>query len=46
MSFAKNVSKRVIFRDGGYIVEQGDPEEVFGDPKQERTRQFLRNYDR
>ena len=46
MSFAKNVSKRVIFMDGGYIVEQGDPEEVFGDPKQERTRQFLRNYDR
>ena len=44
MSFARAVSNRVIFMDGGYIVEQGDPEEVFGNPKQERTKQFLRNY--
>lgn len=44
MNFAKNVSKRVIFMDGGYIVEQGDPEEVLGNPTQERTRQFLKNY--
>jgi len=44
MSFARAVSDRVIFIDGGVIVEQGDPEEVFGNPKEERTRQFLRNY--
>ena len=44
MPFARAVSNRVIFMDGGVIVEQGDPERVFGDPQQERTRQFLRNY--
>ena len=44
MPFARAVSDRVIFMDGGVIVEQGDPEAVFGDPQQERTRQFLRNY--
>lgn len=46
MSFARAVSNRVIFMDGGYIVEQGDPEEVFGNPKQERTKQFLRSYEK
>ena len=46
MPFARAVSNRVIFMDGGVIVEQGDPEIVLGDPKQERTRQFLRNYQR
>lgn len=44
MPFARAVSNRVIFMDGGVIVEQGDPEEVFGDPKQERTKLFLQNY--
>ena len=46
MPFARAVSNRVIFMDGGYIVEEGHPEEVFGDPKQERTKQFLANYNR
>ena len=46
MPFARAVSNRVIFMDGGVIVEQGHPEAVFGDPQQERTRQFLRNYQR
>ena len=46
MSFAKAVSNRVIFMDGGVIVEQGDPKEVFEDPKEDRTRQFLRVFDR
>ena len=46
MPFARAVSNRVIFMDGGVIVEQGDPELVFGAPQQERTRQFLRNYQR
>ena len=44
MPFARAVSNRVVFMDGGVIVEQGDPEQVFGAPTQERTRQFLRNY--
>lgn len=44
MAFARAVSDRVIFMDGGVIVEQGDPEEVFGAPKMERTKQFLKNY--
>ena len=46
MSFAKAVSNRVIFMDGGVIVEQGDPGEVFDNPKEERTKQFLRVFDR
>ena len=44
MAFARAVSDRVIFMDGGVIVEQGRPEDVFGDTQQERTKQFLRNY--
>ncbi|MDO4804293.1 MAG: amino acid ABC transporter ATP-binding protein [Lachnospiraceae bacterium] len=46
MPFARAVSNRVVFMDKGVIVEQGDPEEVFGNPKEERTVQFLRNYQR
>ena len=45
MSFARAVSNRVIFMDGGYIVEQGSPEQVFGNPKEERTKQFLKSYE-
>ena len=41
MGFARQVSNRVIFMDGGYIVEEGTPDEIFGNPKQERTKQFL-----
>ena len=33
-----------IFMDGGVIVEEGKPEDVFGDTKQDRTKQFLQNY--
>lgn len=44
MGFARAVSDRVIFMDGGVIVEQGSPEEVFGNTKTERTKQFLGNY--
>ena len=44
MSFARDVADRVIFMDGGVIVEQGDPERVLGDPAQERTRRFLRSH--
>lgn len=41
MNFAKDVSDEVFFIDGGYIVEQGSPEEIFATPKQDRTRRFL-----
>ena len=44
--FAKAVSDRVIFMDGGVIVEQGSPKDVLGDPSEERTRQFLRVFER
>ena len=46
MPFARAVSNRVIFMDKGVIVEEGHPEQVLGSPQQERTRQFLRNYQR
>ena len=44
MSFARDVADRVIFMDGGYISEQGDPKEVIEHPKEERTRQFLARF--
>lgn len=46
MSFAKAVSDRVVFMDKGVIVEQGTPEEVFENTTNERTKQFLRNYNK
>ncbi|MGE7984093.1 amino acid ABC transporter ATP-binding protein [Solibacillus sp. NPDC093137] len=41
MGFAREVGDRVLFMDGGYIVEQGHPDEVFGNPQNERTKAFL-----
>ncbi len=41
MEFARKVADRVIFMDGGYIVEQGTPKEVFEHPQHARTQQFL-----
>ncbi|TMU88221.1 amino acid ABC transporter ATP-binding protein [Bacillus sp. BHET2] len=41
MRFAKEAADKVIFMDGGYIVEEGTPQQVFEAPKNERTRQFL-----
>ncbi len=41
MGFAREVGTRLLFVDGGYIVEQGVPKEVFEHPKEERTRAFL-----
>ena len=46
MPFARAVSNRVLFMDSGVIVEEGDPEQVFGDPREERTKQFLRVFER
>ncbi len=42
MGFAKEVADRVIFMDSGNIVEEGTPEEIFENPKNERTQSFLR----
>lgn len=41
MGFAREVADRVIFMDGGVIVEEGAPEAVFGNPKEARTQDFL-----
>ena len=41
LGFAREVADRVVFMDGGVIVEQGPPAQVLDDPKQERTRKFL-----
>ena len=41
MGFAREVGTRLLFVDGGYIVEQGNPKEVFENPKEERTKLFL-----
>lgn len=41
MGFAREVADRIIFMDGGVIVEEGTPEEVFGNPKNQRTIDFL-----
>ena len=44
MAFARDVSDRVIFMDGGVIVEEGDPHQVIENPKSERTRAFLSRF--
>ena len=44
MAFAKEVSDRVVFMDRGVILEQSSPREVFGNPKESRTREFLSRY--
>ena len=41
MGFAREVSDRVLFMDGGIIAEEGSPEEIFGNPKNPRTKDFL-----
>ena len=46
MPFAKAVSNRVLFMDGGVVVEEGDPQDVFNNPREERTKQFLRVFER
>ena len=44
MAFANAVADRVIFMDGGVVVEEGPPSEVFGNPQCERTKHFLEQY--
>jgi ABC-type polar amino acid transport system ATPase subunit len=41
MGFAREVANQVIFMDEGVIVEQGSPDQVIGNPKEERTKRFL-----
>lgn len=44
MGFAKEVSTRTIFMDKGIVLEEGKPEEIFTNPKEERTKEFLKRY--
>ena len=44
MSFARDVADWIIFMDGGYIVEQGKPEDVINNPQKERTKAFLERF--
>ena len=41
MGFAREIANRVCFLDGGVILEQGPPEQIFSAPQEPRTRQFL-----
>jgi len=44
MRFAAEVADRVIFMDGGTVIEEGTPDRIFGSPQQDRTRSFLRKF--
>lgn len=44
MSFAKDVGDRIIFMSDGLVVEEGTPDEIFNNPKNDRTKQFLKRY--
>ena len=44
MSFARQVSDNVLFMDEGFVVEYGPPEQVIGNPQEDRTKQFLERY--
>ena len=44
MEFARDVSHRVIFMDKGVIAEEGEPEDLFTNPKEDRTKEFLQRY--
>jgi ABC-type polar amino acid transport system ATPase subunit len=45
MNFARDISDRVIFMDDGLIVEEGPPQELFVNPKNQRTKKFLQRYE-
>ncbi len=44
MRFAREAADRVVFMDAGAIVEEGPPEQIFGDPRHARTRSFLADF--
>ena len=45
MSFAREVADRIVFMEGGYVVEDGPPEQLFTNPQHERTKEFLQRID-
>ena len=45
MSFARDVADRIVFMDGGVIVEEGPAEQVINNPQHDRTKAFLNHYD-
>ena len=45
MTFARDVADRIVFMDGGVIVEQGASSQIIDNPQQERTKAFLRKYE-
>ena len=44
MAFAKDVSNRTIFMDNGIVIEDGKTEEVFKNPKSEKTKEFIKRF--
>ena len=44
MEFARDVSDRIVFMDKGVIAEEGTPQEIFINPKEERTKEFLTRF--
>jgi putative lysine transport system ATP-binding protein len=44
MEFARDVSDRVIFMDKGIIAEEGGPKQIFENPQEERTKEFLKRF--
>jgi len=44
MAFARDVSNRVVYMNEGVICEEGSPEEIFGDPQKQETRDFLARF--
>ena len=42
MSFAREVANHIVFMEDGYIIEEGNPQDIFINPKEERTKQFLK----
>jgi len=42
MQFARDMADRILFFDGGLVAESGPPEQIFGAPQNERTREFLK----
>ncbi len=45
MGFARGAANKVVFMNDGVILEEGTPQEVFGQPKHDRTKEFLRSMD-
>jgi len=41
MGFARDVANHVVFMDGGHVIEEGSPKDIFYRPKEKRTQQFL-----